>query len=74
MHQRPELDRWIISLLNSLIKEVGESYENYEPTRAGRFISDFVTENLSNWFVRRSRRRDQEHPLRLVKGSVLQAD
>jgi isoleucyl-tRNA synthetase len=55
--QRPELDRWIISLLHSLIKEVGESYENYEPTRAGRAISEFVTENLSNWFVRLSRKR-----------------
>ncbi len=55
--QRPELDRWIISLLNSLIKEVGESYESYEPTRAGRAISEFVTENLSNWFVRLSRKR-----------------
>ena len=55
--KRPELDRWIISLLNSLIKEVGESYESYEPTRAGRAISEFVTENLSNWFVRLSRKR-----------------
>jgi isoleucyl-tRNA synthetase len=55
--QRPELDRWIISLLNSLVKEVGESYETYEPTRAGRAISEFVTENLSNWFVRLSRKR-----------------
>jgi isoleucyl-tRNA synthetase len=54
---RPELDRWIISLLNSLIKEVGDSYESYEPTRAGRAISEFVTENLSNWFVRLSRKR-----------------
>ncbi|MCY1721748.1 isoleucine--tRNA ligase [Prolixibacteraceae bacterium Z1-6] len=57
MEQRPEIDRWIISLLNSLIKEVGESYENYEPTRAGRAIQDFVSENLSNWFVRLSRKR-----------------
>ncbi|SHI35181.1 Isoleucyl-tRNA synthetase [Tangfeifania diversioriginum] len=57
LNERPELDRWIISLLNSLVKEVGESYENYEPTRAGRAISDFVTENLSNWFVRLSRKR-----------------
>ncbi|AHW59637.1 Isoleucyl-tRNA synthetase [Draconibacterium orientale] len=57
MEQRPEIDRWIISLLNSLIKEVGESYENYEPTRAGRAISEFVSENLSNWFVRLSRKR-----------------
>ncbi|MBN1821410.1 MAG: isoleucine--tRNA ligase [Prolixibacteraceae bacterium] len=55
--ERPEIDRWIISLLNSLVKEVGESYENYEPTRAGRAISEFVTENLSNWFVRLSRKR-----------------
>ncbi len=54
---RPELDRWVISLLNSLIKEVGDSYESYEPTRAGRAISEFVTENLSNWFVRLSRKR-----------------
>lgn len=57
MEQRPEIDRWVISLLNSLVKEVGESYENYEPTRAGRAISEFVTENLSNWFVRLSRKR-----------------
>lgn len=57
MEQRPELDRWIISLLNSLVKEVKWSYENYEPTRAGRAISDFVSENLSNWFVRLSRKR-----------------
>lgn len=57
VNERPELDRWIISLLNSLVKEVGDSYENYEPTRAGRAISDFVMENLSNWFVRLSRKR-----------------
>ncbi|MBT3383107.1 MAG: isoleucine--tRNA ligase [Prolixibacteraceae bacterium] len=57
MEQRPEIDRWVISLLNSLLKEVGESYENYEPTRAGRAISEFVSENLSNWFVRLSRKR-----------------
>ena len=57
VEERPELDRWIISLLNSLIKEVGECYENYEPTRAGRSISEFVSENLSNWFVRLSRKR-----------------
>lgn len=55
--ERPELDRWIISLLNSLIAEVAESYETYEPTRAGRAISDFVMENLSNWYVRLSRKR-----------------
>jgi isoleucyl-tRNA synthetase len=55
--ERPELDRWIISLLNSLVKEVADSYENYEPTRAGRAIAEFVSENLSNWFVRLSRKR-----------------
>jgi isoleucyl-tRNA synthetase len=55
--QRPEIDRWVISLLNSLVKEVSWCYENYEPTRAGRAISDFVGENLSNWFVRLSRKR-----------------
>jgi len=55
--QRPEIDRWVISLLNSLIKEVGECYETYEPTRAGRAIQDFVTENLSNWYVRLNRKR-----------------
>lgn len=54
---RPELDRWIISLLNSLIREVTDGYENYEPTRTGRAISEFVSENLSNWFVRLSRKR-----------------
>ncbi|HEY5511015.1 MAG TPA: isoleucine--tRNA ligase [Prolixibacteraceae bacterium] len=55
--QRPELDRWILSLLNTLVGEVTESYETYEPTRAGRAISDFVSENLSNWYVRLSRKR-----------------
>jgi len=54
---RPELDRWILSLLNTLIKNVTDDYENYEPTRAGRAISEFVTENLSNWYVRLSRKR-----------------
>ena len=55
--ERSELDRWVISLLNSLIKDVAECYETYEPTKAGRAISEFVSENLSNWFVRLSRRR-----------------
>ena len=57
VENRPEIDRWIISLLNTLIKEVGEYYEDYDPTRAGRAISDFVTENLSNWYVRLNRKR-----------------
>ena len=57
VEQRPEIDRWIISLLNSLVKEVTEQYEQYEPTRAARLIQDFVTENLSNWYVRLNRKR-----------------
>lgn len=57
MENRPEIDRWIISLLNTLVKDVTEYYETYEPTRAGRAISDFVGENLSNWFVRLNRKR-----------------
>ena len=55
--ERPEIDRWIISLLNSLVKEVESDYENYEPTRAGRAIQEFVSENLSNWYVRLNRKR-----------------
>ena len=57
VEKRPEIDRWILSLLNTLTKEVQEHYENYEPTRAGRAISDFVGENLSNWYVRLNRKR-----------------
>ena len=57
VNERPEIDRWIISLLNSLIKEVKENYNNYEITRAGRLIQDFVMENLSNWYVRLNRKR-----------------
>ena len=56
-NERPELDRWILSELNSLIKEVDSSFGDYEPTRAGRAIARFVDERLSNWFVRLSRRR-----------------
>ncbi|MBU1822486.1 MAG: class I tRNA ligase family protein, partial [Bacteroidetes bacterium] len=55
--QLPELDRWILSKLNTLVKEVGEQYENYNPTKAGRLIQDFVCDQLSNWYVRLSRRR-----------------
>jgi isoleucyl-tRNA synthetase len=57
VNERPEIDRWIISLLNSLIRDVKEQYENYEPTRAARLIQDFVIENLSNWYVRLNRKR-----------------
>ena len=55
--ERPEIDRWILSELNSLVRVVDESYADYEPTRATRAISDFVQENLSNWYVRLCRRR-----------------
>ncbi len=55
--ERPEIDRWILSELHTLIKNVDEYYNEYEPTKATRAISDFVQENLSNWFVRLSRRR-----------------
>lgn len=57
LNQRPEIDRWILSLLNTLIKDVDSYLETYEPTRAGRAISDFVNDNLSNWYVRLNRRR-----------------
>ena len=55
--KRPEIDRWIISLLNTLVKDVDNYLNTYEPTRAGRAISDFVNDNLSNWYVRLNRRR-----------------
>jgi len=57
MERRPEIDRWIISLLNTLVKEVTERYDDYDITPAGRAISGFVTENLSNWYVRLNRKR-----------------
>ncbi|MBQ3323738.1 MAG: isoleucine--tRNA ligase [Muribaculaceae bacterium] len=57
IEKRPEIDRWIISLLNSLVKEVTEQFNDYEPTRATRAISEFVSENLSNWYVRLNRKR-----------------
>jgi len=55
--ERPEIDRWILSELNTLVKNVESFYEDYEPTKAARAIQDYVGENLSNWFVRLSRRR-----------------
>jgi isoleucyl-tRNA synthetase len=57
MAKRPEIDRWIISLLNTLIAQVEENYNTYEPTQAGRLIQDFVSDNLSNWYVRLNRKR-----------------
>jgi isoleucyl-tRNA synthetase len=55
--ERPEIDRWILSELNTLITKVDEYYADYEPTKAARIISEFTQEYLSNWFVRLSRRR-----------------
>ena len=57
IEKRSEIDRWIISLLNTLIKEVDNGYENYEPTKAGRAINDFVNDYLSNWYIRLNRKR-----------------
>ena len=57
LNERPEIDRWILSLLNTLVKDVDGFYDTYEPTRAGRAISEFVNDNLSNWYVRLNRRR-----------------
>jgi isoleucyl-tRNA synthetase len=57
VEKRPEIDRWIISLMNSLIKDVKNCYENYDVTTAGRMIQDFVCDHLSNWYVRLNRKR-----------------
>ena len=56
-HERPEIDRWILSELNTLIREVTACYEDYEPTKAGRLIQNFTIDNLSNWYVRLNRKR-----------------
>ncbi|MCW3462777.1 isoleucine--tRNA ligase [Chitinophaga nivalis] len=57
LEERPEIDRWIISVLNTLVKDVTASFDDYEPTQAGRAIERFVDEHLSNWYVRLCRRR-----------------
>ena len=57
LENRPEIDRWVLSKLHSLIADVDAAYQEYEPTKAGRAIQDFVTEQLSNWYVRLCRRR-----------------
>ena len=57
LNERPEIDRWVLSKLHSLVAEVDQAYHEYEPTKAGRAIQDFVTEQLSNWYVRLCRRR-----------------
>ena len=55
--ERPEIDRWIISLLNTLVREVSDRLEDFDPTPAARLIQEFVGENLSNWYVRLNRKR-----------------
>ncbi|MCL2328755.1 MAG: isoleucine--tRNA ligase [Bacteroidetes bacterium] len=70
--ERPELDRWILSLLNTLIQEVTAHYENYDPTKAGRAIQDFVMDNVSNWYVRLSRKRFWKGELNADKLSAYQ--
>ena len=57
MTERPEIDRWILSVLNTLVKNVDTCYNEYEPTKAGRLISEFVNDTLSNWYVRLNRKR-----------------
>lgn len=57
LNERPEIDRWILSLLNTLVKTVEESLDDYEPTRAARAINEFVNDDLSNWYVRLNRKR-----------------
>jgi isoleucyl-tRNA synthetase len=55
--KRPEIDRWILSVLNTLVKNVDAAFADYEPTKAGRYIDSFVNDNLSNWYVRLNRKR-----------------
>ncbi|HEU5167036.1 MAG TPA: isoleucine--tRNA ligase, partial [Chitinophagaceae bacterium] len=57
LNERPEIDRWILSSLNTVVKKVNEYMDDYEPTQAGRVVEDFVDEHLSNWYVRLCRRR-----------------
>ena len=57
VEKRPEIDRWILSLLNTLVKNVTEALDDYEPTKAARAVSEFVDDNLSNWYVRLNRKR-----------------
>jgi isoleucyl-tRNA synthetase len=69
LSKRPEIDQWIISLLNTLSKEVDAFYADFEPTKAARAIQDFVDEHLSNWYVRLSRRRFWK-PVRLSEAEA----
>src|SRR6266496_3242047 len=72
IEQRPEIDRWILSSLNTLIKKVTEAMDEYEPTAAGRLIEEFVDEHLSNWYVRLCRRRFWKGEYELDKISAYQ--
>ncbi|TDH26111.1 isoleucine--tRNA ligase [Segetibacter sp. 3557_3] len=72
LEERPEIDKWILSSLNSLVKRVNEEMDDYEPTQAGRAIEDFVDEHLSNWYVRLSRRRFWKGEYELDKISAYQ--
>ena len=72
MNERPEMDRWILSCLNSLVRDVTQCYEEYEPTRAGRLIQTFVVDNVSNWFVRLSKKRFWGSVMSLDKLSAYQ--
>lgn len=72
MNERPEIDRWIISSLNTLVKNVNTAMDDYEPTQAGRLIEDFVDEHLSNWYVRLCRRRFWKGEYELDKVSAYQ--
>ena len=67
LERRSELDRWVLSELNSLIKKVEQSYDDYEPTNAARLIQDFVIDKLSNWYVRLSRRRFLKENIMMIK-------
>ncbi len=70
--QRPEMDRWVLSELNTLVSEVTACYESYEPTRAGRLIQSFVINNVSNWFVRLSKKRFWGSAMSADKASAYQ--
>ena len=70
--KRPESDRWILSTLNNLIRQVEQAYEQYEPTRAARLIQDFTIENMSNWYVRLNRKRFWKGEYNLDKKTAYQ--
>ncbi len=69
--ERPEIDRWILSLLNTLVKTVTEEFDDYEPTRATRAVHEFVLDKLSNWYVRPNRKRFWSRGLERATNSPL---